>query len=437
MFRSIRWTLLFWYAVILVSSLTTLGWVLLGELERRIYEGADQQLAFWLTAARSELGKTQDDDLRRRIGEMFPPDAVFTAWDADGTRLAGTGAGAMSAVPEREGGETRGHFRVRVGRHGGGWLLVGMNVEVEHHRVRDFLYLLLTASSIIVVIALGGGWLLVSRALAPVDRIARTARRISGSNLGERIDATCIKNELAGLASTLNESFDRLEDAVERQARFTADASHELRTPLAIVSSHLELAETEPHSEAELRERIAISREAARRMRSVVEGLLTLARADAGEATSMKAKIDLRALLDDVRASIAPLATARQIRVLHRFVPGIVRGDPDRLREAFTNLYTNAVRHSPVGGEVHVALELDGGVVVMRVTDHGPGIPKEHLPHIFERFYRVDPARSGEGSGLGLAITRWNVECDGGSIEVASPPGAGAEFIVRLPADRG
>ncbi|MAG58503.1 MAG: hypothetical protein CMJ83_19620 [Planctomycetes bacterium] len=434
-FRSIRWTLSFWYAVIIIGSLAALGWTLLAEMERKLYEDADEQLEYWLWMARLETSKASTSDLQQRLAASLPRGATFGVWNGEGQRQ--TSADADLATPRHEGAETRGHIRVRTKRlDGGWWILVGMNVEDEHHRVRDFLYLLLLTGAGIVVVALGGGWLLVTRALAPVAHIGATARRISGENLGARISTKGIKNELADLAHTLNASFDRLEAEVERQARFTADASHELRTPLAVVLAHLELADTRDKTEEQLRERVAICHEASLRMRSVVEGLLTLARADAGELKLDQSDVDLHALLEDVRTSIGPLAAERDVTVEHRLDPVTVPGDAERLREAITNLYTNAVRHSDDGGKVTITLERDNDVAVVRVADTGPGIPAEHLPRIFERFYRVDVARTrGDGgSGLGLSITRRIIELHRGVVSVASSEGEGAEFTVRLPA---
>lgn len=434
MFRSIRWTLLFWYAVIIIASLAALGWALLAELERRLYEGADRQLAFWLSTARREVERTPEGGTPP-LGDALPREATFAYWDASGTRRIGSDDDTASTPPTDTTPETREHVRVHAARTAdGGWVQVGINVEDEHHRVRDFLMVILAASAVIVVVALGGGWLLVTRALAPVDRIATTAAEISGDDAGRRIDPGDVKNELADLAEILNASFDRLEDAIERQRRFTADASHELRTPLAVILSHLELAASKEHSPEELDARLATIHESACRMRSVVEGLLTLARADAGHTEFSSTMVQLVPLLESVRTDLATLADERRVTIEVSGRCRDVPGDPTHLREAFTNLYANAIHHGGDGGRVTVRADDEDDHVVVSVADTGPGIPERDLPHVFDRFHQGDESRSGGGSGLGLAITRAAVERHGGTVEAANGPTGGAVFTVRLPA---
>jgi heavy metal sensor kinase len=274
-----------------------------------------------------------------------------------------------------------------------------------------------------------------ARILNPVAAISATASAISATNLSGRIDEGTVDRELAGLAGVLNAMFDRLEAAFERQARFTADASHELRTPLAILRGSAELALARPRSAAEYQETVAACLRAAERMTRLVEGLLTLARADAGKLDLQQEAVDLRAVVEEQVDLVAPLARGKGVSLTANLAPAKVRGDPLRLGQVVTNLLTNAVQYNRAGGAVAVRLRVAGAAVTLSVADTGCGIPAEDRPHVFERFYRVDKARSraSGGHGLGLAICRSVVEAHGGSIGFETEPGQGSTFWVHLP----
>jgi heavy metal sensor kinase len=272
---------------------------------------------------------------------------------------------------------------------------------------------------------------LVSRFVArPVAHMSATAAAISASALTGRIDTSKAAGELRQLAETLNAAFDRLQATLEQQTRFTADASHELRTPLAILVSQIELALRKDRSAAEYRETIETCHRAALRMKSVVESLLTLARADAKELAIARERVDLKPLVEESVALLRPMAADQNVTVGVVAEPCEVAGDRERLRDVVMNLVTNAIRYNRPNGRVDVALK--GGVLT--VADTGVGIPERDRPHIFERFYRVDKARSREigGTGLGLAITKWIVEAHGGSIAFTSREGEGTTFTVRF-----
>jgi two-component system OmpR family sensor kinase len=271
--------------------------------------------------------------------------------------------------------------------------------------------------------------------IRPIEEISATAADISLSNLSRRIDVIGTETELTGLARTLNQMFDRIESAFSQQVRFTADASHELRTPVAVILSHAELALDKPRPFEELRETIETCRRSALRMRSLIESLLTLARFDSGEVKIESRSFDVMRTVGDGIALVRPLADKRRITFQINLSPATATGDPDRIAQVVTNLLTNAIRYNQDQGVVTVTLQSLPAETVLTVSDTGIGIPPEHLAHIFERFYRVDNARSRKdgGVGLGLAICKSIVTAHGGQISVSSHLNRGTKFEVRLP----
>ncbi len=265
--------------------------------------------------------------------------------------------------------------------------------------------------------------------------MSETAASISASNLSHCIDTTGVDRELGDLAGILNDMFARLQSAFERQARFTADASHELRTPLAIIHSHAELALTRPRSPEEYRDTIATCLRAASRMRGLVDGLLTLARVDSGHIEIQRQEINLEALIEECADLLRPLAERKGVSLSVSAGHLDVIGDAGRLTQVVTNLLANAILYNHSGGAVLVTLSATEKEALLSIADTGCGIPEEDRPHIFERFYRVDKARSREqgGCGLGLAICKSIVEAHGGSISFNSEVAAGTTFLVRLP----
>jgi heavy metal sensor kinase len=297
-----------------------------------------------------------------------------------------------------------------------------------------FAWQLAGTGAAVLLVGLAGGWLISRRIFRPIATIAETASRISADNLSERIDTQSVDRELADLARVLNATFRRLESAFDRQARFTGDASHELRTPLAVVRSQAELTLSRERSPAEYREALQTCLRAAERMTDLVDGLLTLARADAGKS-AVREPVGLDRVVADAVELCRPLAEQNSIRLTTDLAPVTVPGDASALGRVVGNLVTNAIRYNRPGGEVHVTLERDGPGAVLTVRDTGEGIPEEHRAQLFERFYRADKARSRAtgGSGLGLAIAKAVVEAHGGTIGFDSTVGKGSTFWVRLP----
>lgn len=276
------------------------------------------------------------------------------------------------------------------------------------------------------------GLFLTSRALLPVRRLREAADRIQAENLSQRLPVPG-SDEFSELAHTFNELLDRLERAFRQQARFTADASHELRTPLTVLRGNVSLALGRQRSPQEYRETLERVQHAAGQMSGLVEDLLLLARADAGQLL-----VDAQPVaLGEVLAGAVAAVPGREVGVagLPTDAPLTLRGNQGLLTTLFANLLRNADRHTPAGGSVSLQVQCRPGQVAVTVADTGQGIAPEHLPHVLERFYRVDDARSSDagGTGLGLAICQSIAEAHGGSIEVASRPGRGTQVTVALP----
>lgn len=301
-------------------------------------------------------------------------------------------------------------------QHGTGWLLAACGWAV------------------LTLGVVGGGWL-SGRTLRPIAAMSDTAKNISGENLSQRLDLAETDSELGQLALVLNQTFDRLQAAFEHQLRFTADASHELRTPLAVIVSQAELTLAKPRSNDEYRLALETCQRAGRRMRSLIDSLLLLARFDAGHPDLQRRALDLAEVANESVELLRPLADEKQITLCSETWPMPVVGDRDRLGQVVTNLLANAIRYNQEGGRVDVRVERVNGHAIVSVSDNGIGIPAEELPHIFERFYQVDKARTRAegGTGLGLAICQSVVEAHGGQITARSEPQHGTTLEVRLP----
>jgi heavy metal sensor kinase len=333
--------------------------------------------------------------------------------------------------PPRQRGEFREVARQRRGTN----ILVGRSIKSDIAALHEKEWLVAAVGIAVLAGGLLGGHWFSRRAIKPIEAISATAAEISLSNLSRRIDVTGTETELTGLARTLNQMFDRIESAFTQQVRFTADASHELRTPVAVILSHAELALDKQRPAEELRETIETCRRSALRMKTLIESLLTLARFDSGELQLDSRPFDLARTAGDCIALVRPLAAQRRIAIHMDLPPASTTGDPDRIAQVITNLLTNAIRYNHDQGQVAVAIQSSPNEVVLSVSDTGIGIPPEHLDHIFERFYRVDKARSRKdgGVGLGLAICKSIVVAHGGQISVSSQPDRGTKFEVRLP----
>jgi heavy metal sensor kinase len=280
-----------------------------------------------------------------------------------------------------------------------------------------------------------GGFLIASRALRPIDRMTRAARAIEAGDPTARLEVPAIEDEVGRLGRTLNDMLERLQAGIDEQRRFAADASHELRTPLSIMRAEIDVALRSSKTPKAARPILESTREELIRMGRIAEDLLVLARMDEGGVALVRAPVPVLPLALEVATRFQVAADAKRIHLSTRGAEVSVWGDRDRLAHLLSNLIDNAIKYTPEEGSVQVSVSaLDGGARLV-VSDSGPGIPPESLPRIFDRFYRVDKARSRApgGAGLGLSIARWTAESHGGSIAVESEPGRGARFSVSLP----
>jgi heavy metal sensor kinase len=300
--------------------------------------------------------------------------------------------------------------------------------------------MLLTAPLIIGLSVLIGHFL-VGRTLQPVDAIVEEVEAISdGRSLHRRLMEPTSRDELARLTDTLNAMLARLERSFASLRRFTADASHELKTPLTVLRSGIERAITHPKAPPEVMEVLEETLVEVNRMAELVDALLTLARADEGRAQLHLEPVELEDILSEVSETATFLGEQAKVSVAVTAPPRPckIAVDRSRIRQLLMNLLSNAVKYTPQGGSVAIDCSQDNGHVVLSVRDTGVGIAPGDLPHVFDRFWRADQARSRTGqrpgAGLGLAISKWIVEAHGGTITVQSRPGRGTTFTVTLPA---
>lgn len=317
----------------------------------------------------------------------------------------------------------------------GSRIVVGRVVTADRLALFAFAGQLVGAGAVVLLLGAVLGWFLSARIVRPLEAISATAASMSASNLGQRLETGKVDAELAKLAGVLNSLFARLESAFERQRQFTADASHELRTPLAILRSQAELTLSRPRDPEEYRQCLETVVAAATRMTGLVEGLLTLARADAGRLDLPRLPVELDRTVQESIDLLQPLAREKEITLTAALLPVVVFGDERALGQVVNNLIDNALRHNRVGGKVEIMVKGMEGRGVLAVSDDGPGIPEEDRPRIFERFYRVDRARArtSGGTGLGLAICQAIVRGHGGRIALIHSRLGGACFEVELP----
>jgi heavy metal sensor kinase len=310
---------------------------------------------------------------------------------------------------------------------------VAKSLEEAANTLDDLRTTLMVAIPVLVAMAGLGGYLLAARALAPIDRITRTAHRISAEDLSQRIGLPTTNDEVGRLAGTFDAMLSRIEESFRRERRFSADASHELRTPLSAIQAILSTIREKRRSVGEYEQALADVGEEADRLQSVAADLLQLARLDSS-ASSSHERVDLTTLLNDLADSFRPQAEAKGLS-LTGDVPGdmTVSGSSDDLIRLFANLIDNAVKFTEAGRiRVSAVWRLPDEIAVA-IADTGIGIPEDHLPRIFDRFYRGDLSRASPGTGLGLAIAMEIARAHGGSLRASSEIGRGSTFEVVLP----
>jgi heavy metal sensor kinase len=440
-FHSIRWRVQAWHGLILLGAVIAFCFT----AYRLAWNNQLQAIDHGLWVSEAKLGAALMRNIPPAPGAGAKEDDNPPFSPAHLVERLRRGAGTlvllpMPAGPYADEWHTIGHRREVLRSSSPGLRsLVGRDISPELDAMHRFGWSLGASGLAVWLLGLLGGWWIAGRAIQPIAVISRTAAHIADGHLQERISTTGADSELDQLSRVLNHTFDRLQDGMEQQKQFIADASHELRTPVTVLLSetHRILKHDRERTPEEYREVIQTCRDSAHRMRQLIEPLLLLTRQETQGATAPRRPCDFSGILRDTLEQLGPLAAEREIQLHADLQPAACLGDPAALAILATNLLANAIQHNRDGGSVFVRCERHGQSTTLTVRDDGPGIGPADLPHIFERFYRADKARaSADGhAGLGLAIARTIVENHGGTITAQSTPGEGAVFTVTLPAD--
>jgi signal transduction histidine kinase len=325
----------------------------------------------------------------------------------------------------------------------------GKSYKPAQENVDEVARVLASGFTVAFLLMVAGAYLLARNALSPVSAVVRAAHRITEGDLSKRLPVVHPKDEIGDLAATINGMLSRLEktlarlqQTIDRQRRFVADASHELRTPLTSIHSYAQVLEEWALKDPQIGpESVAAIKRESERMKGLVENLLELARGDEGMKLHLKdnnltdvvqeAAESARAAVNGKEVLIECPTPKQRVQEEEEGVSAVF--DRERLRQALSILLDNAVKYTPEGGRVSMRIVEEDASVGVEVSDTGIGIPEEQIPHVFERFYRAEEARSTEGLGLGLSIARQIAEDHGGSIEARSKPREGSTFIIRIP----
>jgi two-component system heavy metal sensor histidine kinase CusS len=453
---TIRWKLTLWYGGVLAVVLTVFGsavYIMMRQhLMQRIDQGLREELADVLSeVTRATTTESLEDWLNRRFaahagfdfqitrpnGERFfyNPRLSEQAWPLP-TRESDHSAPEFETIAmDSQGPQRITYVRVQ-GPDGPLTVQVGRSLADYDHELKELLMTFLLAGPLTMLAAIGGGYFLASRALRPVQQMTQAAKAISADRLNKRIVVVNPHDELGELGLTLNQMIERLERSFAEMRRFTADAAHELRTPLAIIRSEAEVALRLPRTSEQYCDVLESLLEDTNRLSMLADQLLFLSRQDTGLGSKVSERVQLDVLLREVVGNMQLMAQEKFVSLeLPDCPPCELTVDARLLRRVFVNLLDNAIKYTCPAGTVAVSCQVAAKGVTVHIRDSGIGIAKEHLPHIFDRFYRVDAARSGEtnGAGLGLAISQSIVRGFGGAIDVYSTVGKGTTFIVQLP----
>lgn len=471
--RTIRSRLTFWYAIALTATVLVFGIGLYLERRQSSLRELDQRLALEADFARRWLdesfrvyrtlvqGRKLEQDVAAnfegvrdhlivfdRAGRsLYLNDPVRQLNFASVERLtslvdSGVSDRSIGTAQLPTGSEPYRYVILPVTEAGDevGSVLVAAGLSDVAFGPADLLRSMLVVVPFILLASAVLGWFLAGRAMEPLQGMMDEVKEITdGRNLHRRVAVPTSGDELARLGVTLNAMFTRLERSFTNLRRFTADASHELKTPLMVLRAGVERSLTHPGTPPEVLEALDTTLDQLNQLNELVDSLLTLARADEGRAPLTLEDCDLADIVADIGETAGLLGEQHGLTV-HTALPGHpvrLSVDRHRIQQLLLNLVTNAAKYTPAGGTVHLALEDASGVVRLIVRDSGIGIASADLPHIFDRFWRADPARSRTGDrpgvGLGLAISKWIAEAHGGDIAVQSRPGRGSTFTITLP----
>ena len=460
--KSIRSRLTLWYVSLLTITFVALGGAAYGLLSYSLYAEIDNALKGvgnvfveragleWQRPLPPEL-----DEIFRRFFGFAPVKRYFQMLDPLGRRQPAqpaTPSEQLSVSKEALENALRGYssfetvrgledYPVRVAtvpifRAGRlvSMVQVGMSLQGVHQTLTRFLIVMAALLPAALLFAGLGGWLLVRRALKPVDEMTAAATRISAEKLDERVEETGAGDELDRLAKTLNQMLTRLDAAFNQVRQFSANASHELQTPLTILRGELEVTLRSARAPEEYLATLKSALEEIDRISRLVEGLLLLSRADAGVLRMDRRPVDMAELVEEVYWRLKVLADSRSVQLqVEELEPVGIAGDRERLRQLLVNILENAIKYTASGGRVAVTLRREGDSVCVQVSDTGIGIRAEDRERIFQPFYRTPQALAETGVGLGLSIAKSIVDLHGGSIEVLSNSGEGSTFRIILP----
>lgn len=378
----------------------------------------------------------RDTGILARVAASGQPAQATRAWQE--STLKSTFSDSVNAYRVEQALNGR-HYYVRsvATQHAGVAyrVTVAQDIEQTHAIERKLILMIWVGLPFALLMSLVGGYVLAGRAIAPVGTMARMAGQISADNLSQRLPAEGPDDEFNRLATAFNATLERLEDAFARLRRFTADASHELRTPLTVIRSVGENALQHTQDATRQAEAIGSILEETDRLVRLLDGLLTLTRAEAGALPLQRTLSDLTTLTAGVAGHLQVLAEEKQQTLVCSSTKRIEAFvDPALIQQALFNLLTNAIRYTQRGGHIEVRVDSVSDCAMIEIHDNGPGIAIEHHPRVFERFYRIDADRSRDtgGTGLGLAIAKWAIELNNGVIELESEKGRGSLFRVRL-----
>jgi len=452
-FGTLRLRLTLWYVLLTGLILVATSLWLRAQLEQSFADQLDSSLQFAASQLLSQLDESRQpprlqtsDKKQVLVQRLVEQGYAIRISTPDGTVVDGSGAyqvlstwnpnGSAYIKFEQDEISWRGYSHPIVSADGRllGSLQVFRSTESTKDAVESFQRQILLSVPFALLLVAFGGLILSQRALNPVNQMTRIAKSISAKELTRRIDYSGPLDEIGRLAQTFDRMLDRLQAAIERERRLIADASHELRTPLTSIKGQLGVALSRERTAEEYQHTLRELEGEVDRLVRLSNDLLYLTRLDAIDME--KAPVDVSALLETVCDQLQPLAEAKGVKLQEQIASGLtLQGDGDRLIRVFLNLLDNSLKYTPSGGCVSMQATRDEDGVNVAIADTGHGIPPEHVPHLFERFRRVENARSRSvgGAGLGLAIAHEIVRLHGGAISVQSAVGRGSTFTVRLP----
>ncbi len=460
--RSVRFVLAFWYSLIVLIAFTLFGGSVYLYLQHQLDKELEQNLVeevdwiYRLIQVNSEgmipsdVVPSLSQDAEQRIIEHFntaPQNYIVLLTSTEGTILYKSGTNGQQFLLETNipsdktllqslQNSANGSLRVAARRVGPLIIQVAYSEDPTHSVMSHLLAIFGVIVPVVLFVAFSAGWLMSGMILRPISTISTMANRITAQNLSERIPARDVDDELGTLIHTMNGMIARLQASFEEMKQFSMNVAHELKTPLTILKGESELALNKSLAPQEAEDLATTYLEETVRMSRIVDDLLTLAKADAGQLTIAHDEIRIDELIQELYEDTVILSLKKNIAVeLTGNQSATVLGDRSRLRQLFRALIMNAVHYTEPGGTIRIACSCTTSTVAVAIQDTGIGIPEESLPKIFQRFYRVDQARSrvSGGSGLGLSIAKWIVESHNGAIAVQSSVGKGSTFTVTLP----